>query len=813
MNGYPPRPTPTPTAPRRQGMALALVLFMLGVTVIIGLCFLGTASQTTPVARLVDGRLQARMVAESGLDLVLAYVQRSSDWRQTRAAGQWLTDEKWGGGTFSAWGDDGEDADGDGLIDGNGNFQDDPLAPLTLRVVGRYGDVRHAITAVYRPQENSTLAAKERIELRDKAVLDSYDAYKGPYGPDNNGESGRAMTNATGWHNILMWDTATIAGTLYCPKNTDPSKALLRAGSAKVTGGTGFLAVEELSIAAVPEIAYTPSTTDFLHSSNSTYVLDKDLACRNFSLRSSAVIRVAGNVRVFCDGDFLMDGSSQIILENPRYGYDTNFGSGQNGNNNQMIATRVSIPDAVEVRTIVGRIEKSGKDVRFALYDDAAGQPGNLLVQGPVEKIQQDAPYWHETAVTPTKIPPGTYWLALSMGTSAPKFFYGSGGKSVHRNHDAISGGFLAKWGTSDESHVRTVNMYLTGNVAGKGSTLEVFTEGNLTIQGAARVNPNTQVPSRVTFWNRNPSSQLWGTPLKLAETAVAYATVHAPDAWFMLSGNARLHGVARALGILMNDDAVIYADPAGGTANPPVVIGEAMAMWQRSRIEGIGGAPAIVATCSVGTPTIWVKGTSTLKGDAFGGPGGAGNSCVVISSGASITGKTDNLTSAVPIASPAVPNGIPKRTDVVASAGTAVISSDHSCDNITLTGTAVLEIRNDVKLAVRNLVLRDRGTIRLAPGAKLTAWVTSNFEARGDSVIHLDGDPNMLTLNVPSDYRCDIFERAKVCATLVAPSAEIRLRHDAQLYGIVYCRRLKAENNSQIHLHARLPQLRWREE
>src|SRR5687768_3871442 len=74
----------------RRGVALVLVLLMLGITVVLGAVFLNAASTTAPLARSADERYKARLIAEAGVELASAHVQRNDNWRATLPNGLWL---------------------------------------------------------------------------------------------------------------------------------------------------------------------------------------------------------------------------------------------------------------------------------------------------------------------------------------------------------------------------------------------------------------------------------------------------------------------------------------------------------------------------------------------------------------------------------------------------------------------------------------------------------------------------------------------------------------------------------------------------
>jgi len=107
---------------------------------------------TIGIARNMVNHTKARYVAESGLRLAIAYVQSNEDWRTDQSHGTWVTDQAFGGGTFTIVGEDGWDADGDGSVDGDGDLSDDSDDLLTLTVTGRVNGTAHIARAVVTPE-------------------------------------------------------------------------------------------------------------------------------------------------------------------------------------------------------------------------------------------------------------------------------------------------------------------------------------------------------------------------------------------------------------------------------------------------------------------------------------------------------------------------------------------------------------------------------------------------------------------------------------------------------------------------------------
>jgi Tfp pilus assembly protein PilX len=108
------------------------------------------------------------------------------------------------------------------------------------------------------------------------------------------------------------------------------------------------------------------------------------------------------------------------------------------------------------------------KQLRYAIYSDAGGEPGSLLVESVAEAVGSNSFHWHTLDIAPTHLPSGTYWLALAFehlnmyctlstpGTEQLRF----------KDHNAVLEGFLPSWGSSDASRTGQLSIYgtYTGN-------------------------------------------------------------------------------------------------------------------------------------------------------------------------------------------------------------------------------------------------------------------------------------------------------------------------------------------------------------
>jgi hypothetical protein len=68
-------------------------------------------------------------------------------------------------GTLTLYAEDGEDLDGDGLVDGDGDLADDSLDMLTLTAVGRYAGAVHRVRAVVAPPKRVLMVVDDPTNL------------------------------------------------------------------------------------------------------------------------------------------------------------------------------------------------------------------------------------------------------------------------------------------------------------------------------------------------------------------------------------------------------------------------------------------------------------------------------------------------------------------------------------------------------------------------------------------------------------------------------------------------------------------------
>lgn len=127
----------------RRGVALLLALIVVTIAATLAYSFLASESTSTAIARNIRDSAEARYVAESGLDLAIAYVKATSNWRTARTSGStWVSNQSFGLGTFTITGTDPVD----------GDFSNNNIDPLLLTVAGKVGNTVKIAKAALTPK-------------------------------------------------------------------------------------------------------------------------------------------------------------------------------------------------------------------------------------------------------------------------------------------------------------------------------------------------------------------------------------------------------------------------------------------------------------------------------------------------------------------------------------------------------------------------------------------------------------------------------------------------------------------------------------
>ena len=165
-------PRAVAVTPERRGVAMILVIIAIGVAMVLALGFAIAQGTSVQLARNLTGRVQARVVAETGLEMAIAYVLRSDpNWRTEKTQGVWVQDQPFGGGTFTVTGQDGRDVNGDGIVEGDGNLANSTLDFLTLTCAGNYQGAKYTVQAVVYPAKKALMIVPDPNSLTTQDTL------------------------------------------------------------------------------------------------------------------------------------------------------------------------------------------------------------------------------------------------------------------------------------------------------------------------------------------------------------------------------------------------------------------------------------------------------------------------------------------------------------------------------------------------------------------------------------------------------------------------------------------------------------------
>ncbi|MGB2823293.1 MAG: hypothetical protein WBF17_20090, partial [Phycisphaerae bacterium] len=240
-----------------RGVAMILVIAALAMATILSSAYLASQSTSAQVSRNVASLATARMIAESGLGMAVSYVRSDPNWRTDRSEGTWVDEHPFAGGTFSIVGQDGEDTDGDGAVEGDGDLADNDMEMLTLTAVGKYRGCSHTVQAVVPPQKRALMI------VVDPANLSSEDTAR------------EALLRQWGWKVSMLGNTPTVTEfnaavqgmhIIYYPSHTKLENEIrdrLKLTDLPIVTGHSKL-VNELGIAGGESKAYDGSSIDVL---------------------------------------------------------------------------------------------------------------------------------------------------------------------------------------------------------------------------------------------------------------------------------------------------------------------------------------------------------------------------------------------------------------------------------------------------------------------------------------------------------------------------------------------------------------------
>jgi hypothetical protein len=148
------------------------------------------------------------------------------------------------------------------------------------------------------------------------------------------------------------------------------------------------------------------------------------------------------------------------------FGNDTVYPQSGTFAGGAMVATQITLPEDGTVTSLTAYVycdSNDNTDIRYAIYEDNGGEPGDLIVQTSQGDQTEDWG-WTSLGIADTWLAAGDYWLAVSHDPQDQRvrFDDGTGGKT-RRSTTAGVDGFASSWGSSSNSwNDRSVSIYLS---------------------------------------------------------------------------------------------------------------------------------------------------------------------------------------------------------------------------------------------------------------------------------------------------------------------------------------------------------------
>ncbi len=303
---------------------MLLVLFAVVIAAVLSVTFLSAQGTTHGISLNIQHHTRARFIAESASQMILRHLKTNANWRDDFSEGVWISDQPLAGGSFTIIGEDGVFNADTNEVDGDGNLGDDPSDPATITIIGKYQDrthrVRLAIHVAVQPGEGggggsphgSNVA--DSITLTGSARIDAVNSATTTYNPGGNSNVAASVaTNTTGSKKISLSGSATIVGHVHVGVGGSTATVITSSGSSKITGEKNVLPTP----ITIPAIATPPDLPS--SSGNSSFPSYGDGAINagtyrynNFTVGGSHTITINGNVLIYCDGTFKIEGSGAV---------------------------------------------------------------------------------------------------------------------------------------------------------------------------------------------------------------------------------------------------------------------------------------------------------------------------------------------------------------------------------------------------------------------------------------------------------------------------------------------------------------------
>ena len=602
-------------------------------------------------------------------------------------------------------------------------------------------------------------AVKTTVEVLDSAAIDSYDSSGGAYGGANAGSAAAVATNATAAGSISVTG-GSIKGSATSGAGSNPAGAISTSSGGTITGARSALAAA-LSIPAPPAWPGTvPANSGTYAKSSGVSTISANLQVDSFQLTGTATVRISGHRVIRVNKEFVVDNTAKLeIMTNS--------------------SLQLYVQEYVKVSASAVVNDNTQDPTLLTIYARGSGYEHTILNDARVHAVL-DSP-----------------------------------DSSLKISHDAqLFGAFMGQSLRMDVRgrlhHDRSPNVLVANpRMQAVSEPATFYTKGAVTFAGPTTVNADTADAAKLLF------NHLSDSAFTVKAVTTVYATVVAPDASFEILDGAVFHGTAKARHLKMTTHSTATVDASGGTANPGLLVRESISLSGTTVLSGLNG-PAVLASNACSTLAVSIEDTSAVKGSAYSGPGGKPAWDIYRDPAAQLTGTAGSLSAAAAIALPTFPTlstSNPNRS--YTGSGTFTLNGNVNCNTFTIGDNAIVQIDGNVTVAAAGAVtIKDAGQLRLSPGAQLTIYCESTVDVLNDGRLNADGDHTRVVINNRGTASLSLQNNAKVAATILAPSAQLKCEDNAHLFGSFKGKRLKVQDLAQVHYdEAGPPRVAWIEQ
>jgi len=154
-------------------------------------------------------------------------------------------------------------------------------------------------------------ASAGEIRIEDSGVVDSFNSADGAYSGSNSGSGAQLTTNLTSSGSVVVEGGAEVNGSVLVGAGGSAGTAISNSGT--ITGTTGAQSTNA-TIPTVTEPSGMPANQGDVTISSGTTVFSSDQQFDEFTLDSSAILQISGNVTILANDEFKLDSSSQLQL-------------------------------------------------------------------------------------------------------------------------------------------------------------------------------------------------------------------------------------------------------------------------------------------------------------------------------------------------------------------------------------------------------------------------------------------------------------------------------------------------------------------